>query len=95
MKRIRDAIFHLVLARRSISTQEIADRLAEAGFEEVPTTLLIQSTRNALLRTLKFLEEAGVLEPDVRVALPAELKPKRHLKRSLYFKRSGQWLSED
>lgn len=71
------AIYHLLLADRRISSVEIGERLSELGFAEVPSVLLISSLRSRFLGILEFLEDAGLIEPDVHVALPRELRLKR------------------
>jgi hypothetical protein len=68
-----EAIQYLLLKDPSISTDEIEVRLAELGFH-VPTRFLTSQTRMEFLRTLKFLQLVGVVDPDPVVSLPQELK---------------------
>ena len=70
-----DAIYHLILHDQHISSAEIESRLIELGFE-MPSLLLISSTKSKVLHLLKLLENAGVIDPGLSVPLPRELRRK-------------------
>ena len=61
----REAISYLLLNRPSLSTAEIDVMLAELGFV-VPTTFLISQIKIQFLQPLKFLEQLGLIDPDLK-----------------------------
>lgn len=71
-----DANQHLLLHNRSLSTAELEVRLGELGFC-VPTPFCLSQLRSRFLSTLKFLQQVGAVDPDLRIPLPPELRPKK------------------
>jgi hypothetical protein len=67
-----EAIGFLLLQHPTLSIEDLAERLAEAGFP-VPTDFCLSQLRASFLRTLKFLDRAGLLRHK-RISLPACLR---------------------
>ena len=57
---VTNTIHSILLSDPSLSTDEIAVRLADSGFP-VPTDFCISQIKGTFLRTLKFLDRAGLL----------------------------------